>query len=46
MGQHGKIEIVQRIKHDGDVNRARYMPQNPQVIATKTVVSVSSTLRH
>jgi histone-binding protein RBBP4 len=37
MGQHGKIEIVQRIKHDGDVNRARYMPQNPQVIATKTV---------
>eukprot|EP00871_Galdieria_phlegrea_P003349 jgi/Galph1/4014/GphlegSOOS_G2705.1 len=36
-GQHGRIDIVQRIKHEGDVNRARYMPQNPHVIATKTV---------
>ena len=30
-----KVEIVQRINHDGEVNRARYLPQNPTVIATK-----------
>ncbi|KAL9657486.1 hypothetical protein ABK040_016752 [Willaertia magna] len=33
----GKIEVIQRIPHDGEVNRARYMPQNPEYIATKTV---------
>eukprot|EP00128_Syssomonas_multiformis_P009053 Colp12_sorted_trinity150504_noHs@11388 len=33
---YGKIEIVQEIRHEGEVNRARYMPQNPCVIATKT----------
>ncbi|XP_069147404.1 WD-40 repeat-containing protein MSI1 isoform X1 [Solanum lycopersicum] len=27
----------QQINHDGEVNRARYMPQNPFIIATKTV---------
>nr|GMD91633.1 WD-40 repeat-containing protein MSI1 [Ipomoea batatas] len=32
----GKVEIVQRINHDGVVNRARYMPQNPSIVATKT----------
>jgi len=32
-----KIEIFQRINHDGEVNRIRYMPQNQTVIATKTV---------
>lgn len=32
----GKIEIVQKINHEGEVNRARYMPQNANVIATKT----------
>jgi histone-binding protein RBBP4 len=32
----GKVEIKQSINHDGDVNRARYMPQNPTIIATKT----------
>ena len=32
-----KIEIVQRINHAGEVNRARYMPQNPCLIATKTL---------
>lgn len=32
----GKIEIIQKINHEGEVNRARYMPQNPNVIATKT----------
>lgn len=25
-----------KINHEGEVNRARYMPQNPSVIATKT----------
>lgn len=25
------------MQHDGEVNRARYMPQNPDLIATKTV---------
>ncbi|KAJ6630491.1 Chromatin assembly factor 1 p55 subunit [Pseudolycoriella hygida] len=30
------IEIKIKIKHEGNVNRARYMPQNPCVIATKT----------
>ena len=32
----GKIEVEQKINHDGEVNRARYMPQNPDIIATKT----------
>lgn len=32
-----RINIVQRIPHEGEVNRARYMPDNPCVIATKTV---------
>ena len=31
------MQIVQQINHDGEVNRARYMPQNPFIIATKTV---------
>ncbi|GLT31374.1 hypothetical protein SLA2020_061160 [Shorea laevis] len=33
----GKVQIIQQINHDGEVNRARYMPQNPFIIATKTV---------
>ncbi|PVU89940.1 hypothetical protein BB561_005105 [Smittium simulii] len=33
-----KIQITQKINHDGEINRARYMPQNPDIIATKTVV--------
>jgi len=40
-GQQGKVEIIQKINHDGEVNRARYMPQNPFIIATKTIVSAS-----
>ncbi|KIY50489.1 WD40 repeat-like protein [Fistulina hepatica ATCC 64428] len=32
-----RVQIIQRINHDGEVNRARYMPQNPDLIATKTV---------
>ena len=35
----GKIEIRQKLNHDGEVNRARYMPQNPNMIATKTISS-------
>lgn len=29
-----KFEIVQKIDHKGEVNKARYQPQNPNVIAT------------
>merc|ERR1712142_1310920 len=36
---NGKIEIDIKINHEGEVNRARYMPQNPCVIATKTPTS-------
>ncbi|KAL5106027.1 Histone-binding protein RBBP4 [Taenia crassiceps] len=32
----GKLEITMKINHEGEVNRARYMPQNPDIIATKT----------
>lgn len=32
----GKLEISMKINHEGEVNRARYMPQNPDIIATKT----------
>ena len=35
-GVSSKIEITQRINHEGEVNRARYMPQNPYLIATKS----------
>ncbi|KAK1217100.1 Histone acetyltransferase type B subunit 2 [Marasmius sp. AFHP31] len=32
-----RIQVTQKINHDGEVNRARYMPQNPDLIATKAV---------
>jgi histone-binding protein RBBP4 len=32
-----RIQITQKINHAGEVNRARYMPQNPDLIATKAV---------
>ncbi|KAK9363136.1 WD40-repeat-containing domain protein [Lipomyces starkeyi] len=32
-----RISIYQRIDHEGEVNRARYMPQNPDIIATMSV---------
>src|SRR5437899_3015792 len=32
----GKIEIEIKINHEGEVNRARFMPQNATIIATKT----------
>jgi histone-binding protein RBBP4 len=36
-GAHsGKLEIIQRIVHAGEVNRARYAPHNPNLIATKS----------
>lgn len=31
----GKIDIRVKIPHDGEVNRARYMPQNHFVVATR-----------
>ncbi|WWD20256.1 histone acetyltransferase type B subunit 2 [Kwoniella shandongensis] len=41
LGSHTKsparIHAIQTINHEGEVNRARYMPQNPDLIATKTV---------
>lgn len=36
-GSTAKITVTQKINHPGEVNRARYMPQNPDLIATKTV---------
>lgn len=35
-GARGRVDIKIKINHDGEVNRARYMPQNPFVIATKS----------
>ncbi|KAJ3056940.1 Histone-binding protein rbbp4 [Rhizophlyctis rosea] len=35
-GMESKIQIIQQINHDGEVNRARYMPKNPDIIATRT----------
>ena len=37
-----RIQITQRINHDGEVNRARYMPQNPDLIATKASIHLST----
>uniref|UniRef100_A0A6B2L5N4 Histone-binding protein RBBP4-like N-terminal domain-containing protein n=1 Tax=Arcella intermedia TaxID=1963864 RepID=A0A6B2L5N4_9EUKA len=34
-----KVEIQKMINHPGEVNKARHMPQNPSVIATKTIYS-------
>lgn len=41
IGSHSatnKVEIIQSINHDGEVNRARYNPYNPDLIATRTVM--------
>jgi len=35
-GFSDKIEIILKINHEGEVNKARYMPQNLSVIATKS----------
>ncbi|KAK1296552.1 Histone-binding protein MSI1 [Acorus calamus] len=34
-----EVRITQYIPHEGEVNRARYMPQNASIIATKTCSS-------
>ncbi|MFS7946519.1 putative transcription factor WD40-like family [Helianthus anomalus] len=39
-GASTKVQIIQQINHEGEVNRARYMPQNPFMIATKTISEV------
>jgi WD40 repeat protein len=33
---NARIDIELKINHDGEVNRARYMPQNSSLIATKS----------
>jgi hypothetical protein len=32
----GHVNVIQQINHDGEVNRARYAPHNPDLIATKS----------
>lgn len=32
----GKIDVEIKMNHEGEVNRARYMPQNPVLLATKS----------
>lgn len=36
-GAECRIHVTNKILHEGEVNRARYMPQNPCLIATRTV---------
>lgn len=36
-GSQSRITVTQRIDHEGEVNKARYMPQNPDLIATMSV---------
>jgi histone-binding protein RBBP4 len=36
-GLETRISITQKIVHEGEVNRARYQPQNPDIIATMSV---------
>ncbi len=31
------MHVIQQINHDGEVNRARHMPQDKFIIATKTI---------
>ncbi|CAI2369734.1 unnamed protein product [Moneuplotes crassus] len=35
--ERNRIETELKINHNGEINRARYMPQEPNIIATKTV---------
>lgn len=43
IGGHGaskqpiSFNVIQKINHPGEVNKARYMPQNPDLIATMTI---------
>lgn len=44
-----RIDVETKILHEGEVNRARYMPQKPTIIATKTIsgeVHVFNYLQH
>eukprot|EP01094_Clydonella_sp_ATCC50884_P011283 TRINITY_DN2108_c0_g1_i3.p1 TRINITY_DN2108_c0_g1~~TRINITY_DN2108_c0_g1_i3.p1 ORF type:complete len:423 (+),score=113.76 TRINITY_DN2108_c0_g1_i3:39-1271(+) len=44
-----RVEVHQRIPHPGDMNRARYMPRAPGIIATKAAsgeVLIFETKRH
>ncbi|KAF8323734.1 WD40 repeat-like protein [Clavulina sp. PMI_390] len=36
-GKQARFQITQKINHEGEVNKARYMPQNPDLIASKAV---------
>jgi len=36
-GLESRISVSQKIVHEGEVNRARYQPQNPDIIATMSV---------
>jgi len=33
-GDETRFQITQKIPHEGEVNKARYMPQKPDIIAT------------
>ena len=33
----GSFEVEKRISHEGEVNRARHMPQHPNIVCTKSV---------
>ena len=48
-GEQPKMQVLQKIVHEGEVNRARCMPQNPYVIATRTTsgeTHIFNTIRH
>jgi histone-binding protein RBBP4 len=32
-----RVQVKRQIKHSGEVNRARYMPSNTSIVATKTI---------
>ena len=33
-GDDTRLQIIEKIPHEGEVNKARYMPQNPDIIAS------------
>lgn len=42
----GKIDVEIKMNHEGEVNRARYMPQNPVLLATKSPSSEARDFLH
>ncbi len=44
--QDGKIEVIQKFVPDGEADRVCYMPQNPFLMITKTIVRVLSDILH